>query len=983
MFDEKDIQLYNNYRQMASMRENAAAMRALLERLEQDRQAQRSQYEETYQTMRGLNARLLEIQSSTAWRVIQSLWRLRLALFPRGSRRERWAVSILNAVRKINKRRAQTVPSPAAQEEAPQPPPAGAPAGVAHPLDEFLPSLPPKDAEKIAGIGRYFTAYADMWRVTQTTQPEQGPNYVPLTTESLDSREAPVKVVAFYLPQFHPFPENDEWWGRGFTEWTNVSKAVPQFVGHYQPHLPGELGFYDLRLFEVQKRQVELARQYGIHGFAFYYYWFNGKRLLERPLDQFLAHPELDFPFCLMWANENWTRRWDGMENDVLMAQVHTPTSDEDFIRDLEPYLRDPRYIRMDGRPVIMVYRPQIMPEPQKAVETWRKYCLKHGLGDPYVMAGQTFGLSDPRPLGFDAAVQFPPHNENQQSDYLLTSTSRAHLSVLNPEYRGAVFSYPRLARRKLEQWPDPPYDLYQTAFPCWDNEARKPGNGITYAFSTPLLYRQWLERICRWTLESNPPAQRFVFINAWNEWAEGTHLEPDRRYGYAYLQATADTLRALQRPQPRRKQRAGTSRRPARLQPPKNPLLLYSPGKADSSLLQRLLSSLGLEHEILTARFLNKLERLEVEAGAPGIKPATLPDDIQTGRQIRAWLDHSGQDVTWNIICVVREPVGLNLSEFLQEAGSYIPNFEARAAARDVSLQEMQEMFSYFYDHVDPGAWFETQVAPLFGIDVFASPFQRGRGWQVYENRPYRLLVLRGEDLLRALPEAMQAFLGLENVSLDRLPGDTIRPELYHAFEEKPLPAEYIHPAYETRFARHFYSPAEINWYAFCYRNGRVLDDPRVASRFLPPVPWGRPVSVDLQPPETTRQARWWVDGLRFRQERQLYELWGWAFLTVDRQVPPGDYRAYIALRSDSRSFLYPAEKTARPDVQAGYAELGLELSQCGFSALVDADTLELGRYRLELLFHHPQTGRVYAVDTNCWLERTLDLLVLEKKKA
>ena len=350
-----------------------------------------------------------------------------------------------------------------------------------------------------------------------------------------------VKLVAFYLPQFHPIPENDAWWGKGFTEWTNVSKAVPQFVGHYQPHLPGELGFYDLRGPEVQQRQVELARLHGISGFCFYYYWFGGTRLLERPLAQFMSNPAIDFPFCICWANENWTRRWDGHEGTVLIAQDHTDTADAAFIADIEPVLRHPNYIRIDGRPVLLVYRPGLLRDPAATASRWREHCKVVGLADPYLVATEAFDIVDPRTIGFDAAVEFPPNTGGRPLPADIAST----LSLANPEYAGAVYRYADMWRDRLDR-PSPAYELFRAVCPGFDNEARRPGSGSTYAFSSPSSYGRWLEAACRTTLAKPEPDTRLVFINAWNEWAEGAHLEPDRRFGYAYLSATAKALDGL-----------------------------------------------------------------------------------------------------------------------------------------------------------------------------------------------------------------------------------------------------------------------------------------------------------------------------------------------------------------------------------------------------------------------------------------------------
>jgi lipopolysaccharide biosynthesis protein len=380
--------------------------------------------------------------------------------------------------------------------------------------------------------------YAGAYQAMLSAAGGPGGDFVPLAEGDVPSGGLPVRLIAFYLPQYHPIPENDEWWGRGFTEWTNVSKALPQFVGHYQPRFPGELGFYDLRVPAVQRRQVELARKYGVHGFCFYYYWFHGKRLLERPLRQFVDDTEIDFPFCLCWANENWTRRWDGRDQEVLIGQQHSEESDSAFIRDVETFLTHRNYIRIHGRPLLIVYRAQILPNPAATARLWRAYCRDAGIGDPYLVAAQTFGFHDPREVGFDAAVQFPPHN-------CAVPDIHRELKFLNPEFGGRVFRYSDAAKCMARPVREP-YTVFQTAFTGWDNEPRTPGRGWMYAFATPAVYRDWLTEIARRALENPDPDKRMVFVNAWNEWAEGTYLEPDRRYGYAYLDATAKALTSL-----------------------------------------------------------------------------------------------------------------------------------------------------------------------------------------------------------------------------------------------------------------------------------------------------------------------------------------------------------------------------------------------------------------------------------------------------
>ncbi|NCC55725.1 MAG: hypothetical protein EOM11_09660 [Erysipelotrichia bacterium] len=282
-----------------------------------------------------------------------------------------------------------------------------------------------------------------------------------------------LKTIAFYLPQFHPFAENDTWWGKGFTEWTNVTKAKPNFVGHYQPHLPIHNGFYDLRIPEVMIEQAKLARNYGIYGFNFYYYWFDGKILMHKPFEILLNHKEIDINFCITWANENWTRRWDGLENEVLIAQNHSEEDSIKFIHSLFKYFKDERYIHIDNKPVLIIYRSSIIPEIEKMGKIWREETIKVGFDGLYLICAQTKGTYNPNDIGFDAAMEFPPHTTHNER-------YSQELQIINPNFQGAVMDYDIAATKALEK-NEPLFKLFKTSTLSWDNTARRQDNATTF----------------------------------------------------------------------------------------------------------------------------------------------------------------------------------------------------------------------------------------------------------------------------------------------------------------------------------------------------------------------------------------------------------------------------------------------------------------------------------------------------------------------
>jgi lipopolysaccharide biosynthesis protein len=345
-----------------------------------------------------------------------------------------------------------------------------------------------------------------------------------------------MRLIAFYLPQYHPIPQNDLWWGKGFTEWTNVSKATPLFAGHYQPHLPSDLGFYDLRLEEVREQQAALAKEYGVYGFCYYYYWFNGRRLLERPLNDVLRLKRPDMPFCVCWANEPWSRNWDGQHSEILMAQEHTPESDERFILDLLPVFADDRYIRINGRPLLLVYRTELLPDIAKAALTWREQAFKHGM-DLYLCRVESFSQTDLAAIHFDAACEFPPNFVGMEPE---DPTGFA----FHQPFAGNVYDYYKLVMLMLHRG-EAHYKRFLGATPSWDNTARSASRGAVFINSSPDLFRHWLTTAVRRTAQRFQGDEQVVFINAWNEWGEGCHLEPDSRHGHAFLEACRTALAA------------------------------------------------------------------------------------------------------------------------------------------------------------------------------------------------------------------------------------------------------------------------------------------------------------------------------------------------------------------------------------------------------------------------------------------------------
>lgn len=343
-----------------------------------------------------------------------------------------------------------------------------------------------------------------------------------------------VKYLALYLPQFHRFKENDEWWGEGFTEWTNTKPAKPFFEGHYQPHEPhDDIGYYDLSDVNVMIKQAKMAKEYGIYGFSYYYYWFDGRKIMEKPLENMLNNPEVDIPFCLFWANHNWTRSWDAGNKEILLEQTYGESTLERFIDDLIPYFNDKRYIRVDNKPLLLIYQADQLPNPKKAVKRWRNYAKEKYNLDLYLVSIHQNNSIPPNFFGYDAVLEGAP-NYKAGKYCILDEKDKP---ILPGDVKMTFYDYEKdVLYHSLSS--DPKYKKFNCVYPMWDNSPRrkKKFSWIFYG-STPELFKKFLAEMTLKTIKNFKENEQFLFINAWNEWAEGTHLEPDKKYGYTFLE--------------------------------------------------------------------------------------------------------------------------------------------------------------------------------------------------------------------------------------------------------------------------------------------------------------------------------------------------------------------------------------------------------------------------------------------------------------
>ena len=379
------------------------------------------------------------------------------------------------------------------------------------------------------------------------------------------------RLVAFYLPQFHPIPENDAWWGRGFTEWTNVAKAPPLFPGHYQPHVPADLGFYDLRVPETRTAQAALARNAGIEGFCYYHYWFAEKRLLERPFNEVLKSGEPDFPFCLCWANETWSGVWHGAPNRILIEQTYPGAEDhEGHFYDLLPAFLDKRYIRVNHRPLFAIYAPQKLPAAAAFIEQWQKLAQKNGLPGIHFVAHLLKVFPDyyPQQMGFDAVTICNPARIITKSKFqigmarLRNGTFDEGDGDLLTKIAAAGYAFEKKCSNRIRIWrgqpsyvfhyedamlffmeDSPPQKLtYPCAIPNWDNSPRSGRRALILNGSSPELFRRHLRKVLH-QAKTLPAENRIVFVKSWNEWGEGNYLEPDLKFGHQYLDVVREEV--------------------------------------------------------------------------------------------------------------------------------------------------------------------------------------------------------------------------------------------------------------------------------------------------------------------------------------------------------------------------------------------------------------------------------------------------------
>lgn len=356
--------------------------------------------------------------------------------------------------------------------------------------------------------------------------------------------EDKIKIIAFHLPQYHQIPENDAWWGEGFTEWTNVKKAVPLFAGHQQPKKPLNGFYYDMTDHAARVWQANLAQKYGIYGFCYYHYWFDGKLLLEKPLEALLREKDIGLPFCLCWANEPWTRTWDGKRNQILIEQRYGKEAEWlDHFSYLEPFLRDSRYIRINNKPVIVIYRSSSIKCYDEMIQCWREAGRKRGIGELYIIDENNSFQNHYETDSSDAVLYLEPMYTIQYGRSVwekVIQRIRGQIKALRYQNSIHYYKYDELWRNILRRKEKGCKKTYPGAFVSWDNTPRKGKRGVVVEGATPKKFQQYMQRQMEHAKQTE---SEYIFLNAWNEWAEGTYLEPDEEHAYQYLEAIADLM--------------------------------------------------------------------------------------------------------------------------------------------------------------------------------------------------------------------------------------------------------------------------------------------------------------------------------------------------------------------------------------------------------------------------------------------------------
>lgn len=360
-----------------------------------------------------------------------------------------------------------------------------------------------------------------------------------------------MQVIAFYLPQYHPTEHNDEWWGKGFTEWTNVAKARPLFHGHYQPKIPADLGFYDLRVPEIRQQQVELAKEAGVTGFCYYHYWFgNGHQELELPFNEVVKSGEPDFPFCLCWANETWSRKFwnkDGNvaeKQDLAVQQYLGEEDDRLHFQTLLNAFEDKRYIRIDGRLAFMIYKPLAFKNVEKFIKLWNDLAKAKGLEGFFFIAYSVEAEKEYnrlKEMGFDAVCSSKIGYGKQTE--LSRYTKKMVSVVLN---RPRIFDYKKMIPQFVGSFEQDNDDVFPTMIPNWDHTPRSKDHGYLYQNATPELFNKHAKDVlCR--IKDKPEGRRICFLKSWNEWGEGNYMEPDLKYGHGYIDALKNAIRDIE----------------------------------------------------------------------------------------------------------------------------------------------------------------------------------------------------------------------------------------------------------------------------------------------------------------------------------------------------------------------------------------------------------------------------------------------------